>query len=94
MQYIIGGLEPYLRQGCSFRRNVWLKQAEVMGAVGKVKYSPQSIAWAIDLKTFEPTYYFKEREFVFDPRHFILGTFLRPAEDKNLDKSRYKIGKR
>jgi hypothetical protein len=65
-----------------------------MSAVGKVKYSPQSIAWAIDLKTFEPTYYFKDREFAFDPRYFILGTFLRPAEDRNSDKSRYKISKR
>jgi hypothetical protein len=95
MQYVIGGLEAYLRRGCSFRRNVGLKQAEVMGALARLKYHPQSVAWAIDLRTYEPVYYLRDREFAFDPRHYILGTFLRPTDDRPApDKSRYKISKR
>ena len=65
-----------------------------MAALGKLKYQPQSIVWVIDLKTYEPTYYMKDKQFIYDPRHYILGTFLKPSEERPADKSRYKISKR
>lgn len=77
MQYIIGGLEPYLRRGCNLKRKFKLKQAEMVATLGKLKYQQQAIAWAIDLKTYKTIYYSREEEFSFDPRHFIIGIFLK-----------------
>jgi hypothetical protein len=70
-----------------------------VGVLGRLKYNPLSIAWAIDLKTYKATYYLKDEHFSLDPNHFIIGIFLRPQEEsererKTGDKSRYKISKR
>lgn len=54
-----------------------------MGALGRLKYSPQSIAWAIDLKTYKVTSFLKEEQFSLDPKHSIIGIFLRPQEEND-----------
>lgn len=66
----------------------------MVAALAKIKQQAQVIAWAIDLKTYKAAYYCREDEFSFDPRHFIIGIFLKEEPKIDKEKPKYKISKR
>lgn len=80
MQYIVGGLDYYKGIGCDLKRNNVIKQPEVVNAIWKLKYQSNVLAWAIDVKQYKINYHFRNsltEAFPFDPKHHIVGIFIR-----------------
>jgi len=73
-------LDYYKAIGCDFKRNHVIKQPEVVSAFSKLKYQPSVMAWAVDAKTYKVSYYVRNsltEPFPFDPKHHIVGIFIR-----------------